>query len=151
MCPGRAPPPSWQDGLRHRDRWRLRGSPPRGGPLPPNAGARRSRRLQAERRQVDAHLRKVGNFERQQLAIPSGLLGEAVVGEDVGARLALAEWASSITGTEVIPSLRAAILPLTVETVNSIDEGRCREYDAPTAEAGSVPHREPVCVGLRKI
>ena len=50
-----------------------------------------SRRLQAERRQVDAHLRKVGNFERQQLAIPSGLLGEAVVGQHVGAPLALAE------------------------------------------------------------
>ena len=41
-------------------------------------------RLEAERAEVDAELGEVGHLERQQLPVPAGLLGEAVVGEDVG-------------------------------------------------------------------
>ena len=44
-------------------------------------------RLEAEGAEVEAELGQVAELERQQLAVPAGLLGEAVVGEDVGALL----------------------------------------------------------------
>ena len=48
-------------------------------------------RLEAERAEVDAELGEVADLQRQQLAVPAGLLGEPVVGEDVGPLLRLAE------------------------------------------------------------
>jgi hypothetical protein len=46
-------------------------------------------RLEAERAEVHAQIRQVSEFERQQVPVPAGLLGEPVVGEDVGPLLRL--------------------------------------------------------------
>ena len=49
------------------------------------------RSLEAEGGEVDAEFAEVRHLEREQLLVPAGLLGEAVVGEDVGALLRFAE------------------------------------------------------------
>ena len=48
-------------------------------------------RLEAERAEVGAELRQLPELQGEQLAVPAGLLGEPVVGQDVGPLLRLAE------------------------------------------------------------
>ena len=43
--------------------------------------------LEAEGAEVDAELAEVGHLQRQHRLVPAGLLGQPVVGEDVGALL----------------------------------------------------------------
>ena len=48
-------------------------------------------RLEAERAEVGAELRQLAELQGEQLAVPAGLLGEPVVGQDVGPLLRLGE------------------------------------------------------------
>ena len=77
--------------------------------------------LEAEPGQVDTKLGQVADLQRQQVPVPAGLIGEPVVGEDVGPALRLGQ-VSEFDHTAPGPC-RAAVRPAAVHARRS---RRCR-------------------------
>ena len=87
--------------------------------------------VEAERDEIDAEVFEVADLEREQLAIPASLLGELVVGDDVGTLLRLGEVRKLDHGDRVEAELLRRLEPAVArdDAALSVDEDRAGEAE----------------------